>query len=125
MKEVVFIVGLPGSGKTYLANKEYVPRGYYLIDDPSRMGNTKEALHAMSKYDKLVICDPFLCSERKRQLAEIIFEGWNIKWIFFENDPEKCKELIALRNDARIINSLDVFQYTIPDGTEPLKIYEN
>ena len=100
MKSVIFIVGLPGSGKTTLAKKEYVPKGYKLLDDPKTMF---DILNAMS-CSKLVVVDPNLVFESNRKQAELMFSGWNMDWIFYQNDPEQAQKNLCNRNDGRNIN---------------------
>lgn len=130
MGEIIIIVGLPGSGKTYLANKEYVPRGYILIDDPSSetfdVGKPQ-----LDKAKNYVICDPHLCSSSAREMAILIFEklGFEVKYIYFENNVNKAYSNIKNRNDKRkvSINTIKWFSenYTIPNRVKQLKIWEN
>ena len=118
MNKALLIIGLPGSGKTHLAKTKYVPLGYVLIDDP------KEKPNAEGK--DIVITDPHLCDENIRKSCISFLEkmGYAVECIYFENDEEKCKKLIALRNDGRVIETFKAFKYTIPTSVVPLKIYE-
>ncbi len=123
MAEVILIVGKPGSGKTYLANTRYVPKGYILIDDPIF---DLEIRLFLSKNINLVITDPWLCLEKNRESAIKFFNqyNYNINWIFFENNDEKCFKNLVHRDDGRKIKNLDVFNYTIPEGIKPLEIWQ-
>lgn len=117
MNKVVLIIGLPGSGKTYLAKTKYVPMGYVLIDDPKETPKTQG--------EDIVLTDPHLCNENIREQCINFFEkiGYEVECIFFENNEEKCKKLIERRNDGRIIKTFKVFKYTIPKGITPIEIY--
>jgi len=121
MNKAILIIGLPGSGKTHLAKTKYVPDGYVLLDDPS-------VLPVMDKilFKNIVVTDPHLCKENIRKNCIQFFEdvGYTVECIFFENNPTKCRKLIELRNDGRVIGDFKAYNYTIPDGVEVLEIYE-
>jgi predicted kinase len=123
MSTAILIVGLPGSGKTHLANTKYVPKGFLLLDDP----RTKDELieHLRTGVD-LVITDPHLCKHNFRNIAKDLLESWSyqVEFVYFENNPEKCRKLIKHRNDGRLIERFESFQYTIPTDVTPLAIYE-
>ena len=123
MSKVILIIGLPGSGKTYLAKTKYVPLGYTLVDDPLDRNHIDRLLYA--GHD-LVITDPHLCNESTRELAYKHLHNMNcvVSMVFFENNVEKCKKLIELRNDGRNIKTFSAFNYKIPKNVIPLKIYE-
>ena len=128
---IILIVGLPGSGKSYLAdqiNKE--SRGKFLvINDPKYFKQI-----AKSVDQDLIITDPHLCFENNRKLAIKKIKSLNpnckIKWIFFENDPQKCLENSERRNrlnknSKEVKSFINKFcdYYTIPDSFKPLKVF--
>ncbi len=119
-KRAILIVGLPGSGKTFLG-KRFETKGFYLIDDP------KDLSFLSLNKNKIVIADPHLCSEKNRTIAidKLKKLGYHVKALYFENRPDKCKKLIAYRNDGRIINGFGSFHYVIPDKAVVISIYEN
>lgn len=92
---VTFIVGLPGSGKSYLGNSM---ENVHFIDDVSMVG-----LKAIEKHkDKdLVIADVYLCLEEEREKAvrtiKRLIPDCQINWIFFENNPEQCLKNVCRR----------------------------
>lgn len=125
-RKAIIIVGLPGSGKTHLA-KEI--RGYihtiHLFDDPMK-GDQKDIVEVMKSGKDIIISDPWMCDVRYRSLAETAFKGWDyeITWVFFENDKEKCLRNLAHRDDDRVIQRFEVFNYTIPEGVNVREIWQ-
>lgn len=115
---IVLIIGLPASGKTYLAKNKYVPLGYRLIDDPKE-------LPVLNKKEDYVICDPWLCDPSIRSCFYLLYGDFEVEEIYFENDHEKCRKNIAERNDGRKIGNLNHFKYQIPEGIKPLKIWQS
>ncbi len=66
--KVFCIVGLPGSGKTYLGNKISEKENAVLIDDISSM----EYLSSLLEQNKnIVITDPHFCKSQVRNVAEM------------------------------------------------------
>ena len=88
---LIFIVGLPGSGKTTLA-KTYP--NHILIDDPT----TKPTLEPLKQY---IITDPHICKPRVfEQVLRLYSEAY---YIFFTNEPTISLENIIRRDDGRNI----------------------
>ncbi len=118
-KRAILIVGLPGSGKTFLG-KRFESKGFYLVDDP------KDLTFLQRAKDKIVITDPHLCSVKNRSFAIDTLKklGYHVKVLYFENRPDKCKKLIKHRNDGRIVNGFESFNYVIPDGVKVMSIFE-
>jgi hypothetical protein len=56
----------------------------------------------------------------------VVCDVRHMKCSFFENDPEKCFNNIQYRNDGRNISlqGLKSFNYTIPENTETLPIWQ-
>lgn len=121
-KTCLFIVGLPGSGKTYLGSKLAEERQAIFIDDPKRFDNVDQ---------NIVVADPNLCREEVRKNAKEIVEsfGFSVEWLFFENDPAQCKknaEARSLAGDDRKVNgSILLFSkvYFIPNGEKTIPVY--
>jgi len=130
---ITCIAGLPGSGKSYLAEQLWLsypePRWNYVwwIDDieeqsqlPSRQ--TAETL------EHLIITDPHFCRASTRLLVEQrMREDYDapVQWIFFENDPERCRVNVAhrqrIKKDSRkVLGMIHILSqsYTIPDGAD-------
>ncbi len=122
--KAVFIVGLPGSGKTHLALHEYVPQGFVLVDDPGRYSEIEAAI-ALGK--DLVLTHPLFTMASNRRLAEREFAEHNfeIEWVFFENNPDRAETNLKHRNDDRGPINTRAFSrlYEIPDGVATLPIW--
>lgn len=129
---IMLIIGLPGSGKTYLAEKCYVPEGYALIDDPTDLGAVKAVVQGcLLTNTPVVITDPHLCDAWHRgaaigHLQKMVPDTVRIEAVYFENDPDKAAANIKRRN--RPGAPINVYQlsrgYTIPEGAEVMPIWE-
>lgn len=126
MAQVTFIIGLPGSGKSFLAKTLEASsiNPVMLIDDPTTLD--------LSKLDNtldVIVTDPHLCNPRIKANAVDIFKkrGYLINFIFFENNVEKCLKNIEYRNDDRIISrsGLESFRYSIPENVPTIEIWQN
>ncbi len=91
--DVVFIVGLPGSGKTYLASAMCLD-SRVLIDDPKRAPKLEPGV-------KYAITDPHLCNpETFLQVSRLYPSAF---YYLFENDIEQCWSNIQKRGGGRNI----------------------
>lgn len=122
---ITAIVGLPGAGKTTLANK-LCDKNTFLIDDFSLNKHLVEDFHKLS-FNKLVITDPRLC-EAKKDRAESVFKRYfgndiSITWIAFENNIETCWNNVQKRNDKRVISKR--FLEALSQQYNPLEFTQN
>src|SRR5688500_9530678 len=134
--KIVILVGLPGSGKTYLGAKmvqeDEVNRIY--LDDISIIGldKLKDAIDLYS-WEYIIFSDVFMCRERDRIGAEKWLKEnaakYELEWIFFENAPDKCFANVKRRNasgDHRKVEELikDLTKrYKIPEGVTVREVY--
>ncbi len=136
MTNILFIVGLPASGKSTLAkqiNKDNNGK-YTIIDDPKDF--EKDVLQYLDR--DLIIVDPSLCIEKNRKSAVDMISKNNsdvtIDWIYFENNPDACLRNSHIRNRGnsisfkpikmvdKYIKSLSMV-YVIPPGSNIFKVY--
>jgi cytidylate kinase len=100
--EVLFIIGLPASGKTTLAKQICERTNAVLYDDPL---NYK----AIALHDKIVITDALLCREENVAIATAILQkiGYSkFDFIYFENDPDTCLVNAQIRNTHQVSVSI-------------------
>lgn len=136
--EIVVIVGLPASGKTFLCDEEF--NGCPVFDDVIDGGkkaqdNLLPSLKKMAEATGRVVCnDVFLCrretAEEFRWLLTELFRGVPQRWIYFANDPEQC--ILNARNDQpnqwrtsdrqKLIADL-AKEYHIPSGVLPRPVF--
>ena len=125
MTKINCIVGLPGSGKTHLANKMVSEFEKPLIIDDIK---DQTQLPENDIYSDIIITDPNFCYALIRDCAEKILnlKYGNINWIFFENNKEKCLINVSHRNDGREVVAFVQHLasiYVIPENYIPLEIW--
>ena len=131
----ILIVGLPGSGKTYLAEHEYVSVGYHLIDDPKKPSDIQDGI-AMAHYEGsvgVVVTDPNLTQPGNvnRAIKKLHNLGCSaVSVMYFENDWRKAERNLLWREQETLehrgfINVRHFSQlYIIPEGLAPIPIYQ-
>ena len=131
---VTFIAGLPGSGKTHLAQSlasQCDPVHVWYVDD---ITSTDDLVGPFgSAYIKhLIVTDPHFCRPTTRPLAEGVIWEWYklpVHWIFFENNPQQCRRnvmhRIAQGDDRKVMGMIDALTkiYTIPKGADVRPVY--
>jgi predicted kinase len=120
--KITLLCGLPCCGKTTLGN-ELAKNGTLFVDDISLKG-LKSIKNNVSP---LIVADVFLCREKERKAATKLLteKGYEIEWIFFENNLEKCLQNMKTRADGRKVEGLIRLlnkEYTIPKGIISRKI---
>lgn len=138
MSNILFIVGLPGSGKTRLARKINRDSNgkYVIINDPKDFSKDVEPF----LNDDIIITDPNLCFEKNRINAIKKIKSLNseakIDWIFFENDPTNCLINSDIRNRVNSISLKPIRKvesfiknlskyYTIPENSNIVSVYKS
>lgn len=101
-KQLLIIIGLPGSGKTTLVN---TLNDYIIFDDFISKFYNGQAISQIKKNKKVCLNDPRLCIPKIfNYYMEILLKfigKENIKLLLFENDPIKCLYNINKRDDNR------------------------
>ena len=93
--QIILIIGLPGSGKTYLANQ----LSGVIIDDIISIDQLPDIV------DKLIITDVNFCDasilEQAKEILRKCYKDVEIKCIYFENNATAARKNIKRRNDGR------------------------
>jgi hypothetical protein len=141
MSHVIFIVGLPGAGKTtHLPELER--EGYVVFDDYKACAQDDSPhfrksrhyhilLQLLRKGTPCAICDIDFCKEDARVEAETVLRedlaAIEIEWRFFDSDLEACASNIKQRNREHADRDLEKLleyaaTYSIPAGAIVLPV---
>lgn len=127
MARIIAIAGLPGSGKTTLAQKLAQELNAILIDDPDDI-TVIISIITNSKDRNIVITDPYFCfaSTREKVLKFFQLLNFEVEWLFFDNDPASCQVNHVRREGSE---TLDIpwfsKQYVIPPGAKVIPVWKN
>lgn len=111
MNEIVIIIGLPGSGKTF-ESEYYKSQGYEIYDDFLSTIYDGRLLRSIKCNVKVCINDPRLCyfPTYNRTISQIEKINKNISLILFKNEPEKCIINVSNRKYVdKIINNIEQY----------------
>jgi hypothetical protein len=146
MPRVIFIAGLPGSGKSFYIEKLSKEMNAEIFDDYkfNSVNNSAsfpfgrkfiELISNLRENKDCVISDIDFCDSDSRVEAEMcireLVNGVNIEWYYFENNATQCKKNMMLRakSDARnvdeILKYLEVYtaKYIIPEHANIIKVW--
>lgn len=116
------IIGLPGSGREYLANKLSNETSQIIYEPLS----VSEILEDKSlDLNNIILIDSTLCLPENRAdfLAKLYFLELQFEVFYFENNPRQCKiNSFHYPNKIKDINILSPI-YEIPVTQKTLKIY--
>ena len=140
--EIMFIAGLPGSGKTiYMTLLRR--QGWTVFDDFKadahnnssvfwHSRNYEPLLNALRYGQKCIVADIDFCNATSRSDAESTiltnFPALSPSWLFFANDVEACRANIVRRASRSMednLRALATYQplYRIPAGTQVLPVW--
>jgi len=101
-RQVLLVVGLPGSGKSTWAKQL---DGYEVFDDFITTYHDGKVINALETGKKVCMIDPRLCNPFTFKTYINVFlrlvNKDNIGLILFENEPMTCAENIVARNDGK------------------------
>lgn len=95
-KNIIVVIGLPGSGKTEFAKRNFP--NFELFDD---MGTNSVLIEHYNQFDNLIITCPFLCKFSKDFIENKIIEFFgkrDIAFYAFENNLEQSLKNCGNRN---------------------------
>ncbi len=139
-EKIIYIIGLPGSGKTTLGNKLIKNKSHiFFLDDPSVSHKTQKPENFLKSIPRdtktVILADPHLVVSKQEDLIalnKIVYPECKIEFICFENDPEACLANIERRNkkDFRIISVgymaflSKTYATNLPEGTKTIPVYK-
>lgn len=146
MTKAIFIVGLPGSGKTYYAHQFANEIDAALFDDfkANAINDSShfpfaetyaELINELRSGKNSIVSDIDFCKAEARSEAshciKRLIPDVDIEWIFFENDPEKCCENIIRRaktegrKQSGPLNALEKYSkfYLNPEGSTVISVW--
>ncbi len=110
--QIIIVIGLPGSGKTFFCKNFNHENLYAVFDDFISDFYNGKLLDYITSGQKVIINDPRLCIKSIFIKYISIFESYvnsdQINLILFENNPKQCITNVKIRNDRRnnIIESI-------------------
>lgn len=128
----ILLCGAPGAGKSYLAKQLSQDTGIRLIDDcfPEDIDYINNFL-APRGLD-FILTDPHLCLPESRIAAikRLSDLGYEMEFVFFENDYEACLGNIQRRIDIGDIRNVKSFlkwicdNYEVPNNSTVLPVWK-
>lgn len=154
-REIIIIIGLPGSGKSHLIKQRFSDNAKYIRFDDFKGGavldrsgfcfsrNYPEIIRQIKLGKKhIIISDIDFCVNESYLEAKRILKWWlkdlsidyEIRSIFFQNEPEKCERNLMKDNNSDIDSRISMIEtYTqlyfpntmIAEGDEILEVHND
>jgi hypothetical protein len=146
MSKITILIGLPGSGKTsyILQNYENIKKENIFDDyhetSPEFEGSVYylKLCNALKKGEDVIISDIIYCKNEKldlivRKINELIKQlgvRAKIECLYFENNPEACKENVKNRvPPKRIVKEINFIDnigpdYKIPERAKTIPVFK-
>jgi predicted ATPase len=123
--KVIFVIGLPASGKSTLISKLRGPNDI-VLDDFTTPDLIRSSLS--NNPGVLYISDPQFCKEDVLNKAKIIVSEYtdNIEYIYFENNPEACIHNSHLRINKYVDPTIKYLSkvYLVPKNIVAINVKE-
>ena len=131
-KKLIWIHGLPGSGKTYLANQINENGDFSILDD---IIDISLIVAEMNKGSNIILSSPYFENYTglpfESKLRKILNDSdYEVEEIWFENNPDTCIENIKSREDHKIkpntlYPEIRIFssKYKIPEGSKVIPVW--
>ena len=132
----VWIHGLPGSGKTTLADNINKDGNYVILDDIMDISKVKKELE---EGNDIILVSPYfdnyMSFSLDVKLKEVLNDPalklkYDVEEIWFKNDPEKCIDNLRSRSvhnikSSLIIPEVNIFssKYKIPSDVTPIDVW--
>lgn len=107
MLKITILVGLPGSGKTYLGKQMALDLGIPFFDDCATEESTwLDAVECIKDGYDCILADPKFCRSDVygslcSKIVSIMPSMARLNNIYFENDPDTCVRNVRNRKDGR------------------------
>lgn len=140
LEKIIYIIGLPGSGKTTLGNKLIKNKSStFFLDDPSVSHKTQKPENFLKSIPRdtktVILADPHLVVSTQEDLTalnKIVYPDCAVEFIYFENNPEACLANIQRRNkkDFRIISTgymaflSKTYANNLPENAKTIPVYK-
>ena len=132
--KTIVILGLPGSGKSYLAKKiqrDNPEMNYYIYDD----FESRKALANTGKENQIISDGMLMMMGADSTFEKVRDSGAELEIIYFENDPDKAYSNTEKRKNSgesldhqkrisynEIMNLSNSYSRKIPSGTKTIPI---
>lgn len=124
MKNIIFLVGLPGSGKSTFYEtslKEKLTPHVYIDQSPYSL----EDLQIMiENHDTVVFECPTFCVDEHLSRAKLFFKGWNQTYFFWENNSEQCLKNAKFRPNKYVDSYIKLLSKIYKPKGLVFKVYE-
>lgn len=120
--KILLVVGLPGSGKTYWAERN----SDVVVDD---ITDTAQLPATIANGQTLAVTSPLFCDENVLANAiEYVTSKYGVAplAVYFENDPIKCKKNVLQRADAKkkVDGFIEMYTKIYSPPNDAMKIWE-
>lgn len=137
-KHLIWIHGLPGSGKSFLAKEKqskFPEKEYQILDD---IGNLKKVEELLKSEENIILTSPYFenysFTGYFQKLKDLLksYPNYVVLHIWFENDKAACIDNLQKRKEHKIdsryiIPEIESFsiKYKIPTGARTIPVFKS